>query len=75
MAGFAPNEEIELFEVSSLPPPLPPRPILILLLYCCQLFTLLFRVKEIKFEPNVTCEYVDKKLSFCGNQVYVNCFF
>ncbi|CAA2970001.1 ubiquitin carboxyl-terminal hydrolase 12-like [Olea europaea subsp. europaea] len=38
MAGFAPNEEIELFE-------------------------------EIKFEPNVTCEYVDKKLSFCGNQL------
>ncbi|KAL2549122.1 Ubiquitin carboxyl-terminal hydrolase 12 [Forsythia ovata] len=38
MAGFAPDDEIDLFE-------------------------------EIKFEPTVMCEYVDKKLSFRGNQL------
>ncbi|XP_020087505.1 ubiquitin carboxyl-terminal hydrolase 12-like isoform X1 [Ananas comosus] len=38
MAGFAPNEEIELFE-------------------------------EIKFEPTVMCEHVDKKLSFRASQL------
>ena len=38
MAGFSPNEEIELFE-------------------------------EIKFEPNVMCEHVDKRLTFRGSQV------
>ncbi|KAI3458748.1 hypothetical protein Pfo_015411 [Paulownia fortunei] len=38
MAGFAPDEEIELYE-------------------------------EIKFEPNVMCEHIDKKLSFRGSQL------
>ncbi|KAM0006400.1 putative ubiquitinyl hydrolase 1 [Helianthus debilis subsp. tardiflorus] len=38
LAGFAPNEEIELFE-------------------------------EIKFEPNVMCEHVDKKLTFRASQL------
>jgi len=38
MAGFSPNEEIELFE-------------------------------EIKFEPNVMCEHVDKRLTFRGSQL------
>ncbi|KAK6156222.1 hypothetical protein DH2020_010470 [Rehmannia glutinosa] len=38
MAGFAPDEEIELFE-------------------------------EIKFEPNVMCDRIDKKLSFRGSQL------
>ncbi|KAL0299092.1 UNVERIFIED_CONTAM: Ubiquitin carboxyl-terminal hydrolase 12 [Sesamum radiatum] len=38
MAGFAPDEEIELFE-------------------------------EIKFEPSVMCEHIDKKLSFRGSQL------
>ncbi|KAL8241254.1 hypothetical protein R6Q59_014881 [Mikania micrantha] len=38
LAGFAPDEEIELFE-------------------------------EIKFEPNVMCEHVDKKLTFRGSQL------
>ncbi|KAL0401465.1 UNVERIFIED_CONTAM: Ubiquitin carboxyl-terminal hydrolase 12 [Sesamum latifolium] len=38
MAGFAPEEEIELFE-------------------------------EIKFEPSVMCEHIDKKLSFRGSQL------
>ncbi|KAL4576689.1 hypothetical protein LXL04_012787 [Taraxacum kok-saghyz] len=37
-AGFAPDEEIELFE-------------------------------EIKFEPNVMCEHIDKKLTFRGSQL------
>lgn len=40
MAGFAPEEEIDLFE-------------------------------EIKFEPNVMCEHVDKKLTFRGSQVCI----
>jgi ubiquitin carboxyl-terminal hydrolase 7 len=39
MAGFAPNEEIQLFE-------------------------------EIKFEPNVMCEPVDKKFTFKASQVH-----
>ncbi|XP_071706732.1 ubiquitin C-terminal hydrolase 12-like [Rutidosis leptorrhynchoides] len=38
VAGFAPDEEIELFE-------------------------------EIKFEPNVMCEHIDKKLTFRGSQL------
>ncbi|XP_020184822.1 ubiquitin C-terminal hydrolase 12 isoform X1 [Aegilops tauschii subsp. strangulata] len=38
MAGFSPNEEIELYE-------------------------------EIKFEPNVMCEHIDKKLSFRSSQL------
>ncbi|KAI7729020.1 hypothetical protein M8C21_024565, partial [Ambrosia artemisiifolia] len=38
LAGFKPDEEIELFE-------------------------------EIKFEPNVMCEHVDKKLTFRGSQL------
>ncbi|XP_052138255.1 ubiquitin C-terminal hydrolase 12-like isoform X3 [Oryza glaberrima] len=38
MAGFAPNEEIELYE-------------------------------EIKFEPNVMCEHIDKKLTFRSSQL------
>ncbi|KAF5959433.1 hypothetical protein HYC85_000642 [Camellia sinensis] len=38
LAGFAPDEEIELFE-------------------------------EIKFEPNVMCEHIDKKLTFRGSQL------
>ncbi|XP_042049767.1 ubiquitin C-terminal hydrolase 12-like isoform X1 [Salvia splendens] len=38
MAGFAPDEEIELFE-------------------------------EIKYEPNVMCEHIDKKLSFRSSQL------
>ncbi|KAJ0732977.1 putative ubiquitinyl hydrolase 1 [Helianthus annuus] len=38
LAGFAPDEEIELFE-------------------------------EIKFEPNVMCEHVDKKLTFRASQL------
>ncbi|KAH6802412.1 ubiquitin-specific protease 12 [Perilla frutescens var. frutescens] len=38
MAGFAPDEEIELFE-------------------------------EIKYEPNVMCEHIDKKISFRGSQL------
>ncbi|XAR53555.1 Ubiquitinyl hydrolase 1 [Bertholletia excelsa] len=38
LAGFSPDEEIELFE-------------------------------EIKFEPNVMCEHVDKKLTFRGSQL------
>jgi ubiquitin carboxyl-terminal hydrolase 7 len=38
MAGFAPNEEIQLFE-------------------------------EIKFEPNVMCEPVDKKFTFKASQL------
>ncbi|KAI3706065.1 hypothetical protein L1987_76318 [Smallanthus sonchifolius] len=38
LAGFAPNEEIDLFE-------------------------------EIKFEPNVMCEHVDKKLTFRASQL------
>ncbi|XP_051130777.1 ubiquitin C-terminal hydrolase 12-like isoform X2 [Andrographis paniculata] len=38
MAGFEPDEEIELFE-------------------------------EIKFEPNVMCEHIDKKLSFRNSQL------
>ncbi|KAL3523697.1 hypothetical protein ACH5RR_016531 [Cinchona calisaya] len=38
MAGFAPDEEIDLFE-------------------------------EIKFEPNVMCELIDKKLNFRGSQL------
>ncbi|XP_021973074.2 ubiquitin carboxyl-terminal hydrolase 12 isoform X1 [Helianthus annuus] len=38
LAGFTPDEEIELFE-------------------------------EIKFEPNVMCEHVDKKLTFRGSQL------
>uniref|UniRef100_A0A0D9XZF3 ubiquitinyl hydrolase 1 n=1 Tax=Leersia perrieri TaxID=77586 RepID=A0A0D9XZF3_9ORYZ len=38
MAGFAPDEEIELYE-------------------------------EIKFEPNVMCEHIDKKLTFRSSQV------
>ncbi|XP_062204283.1 ubiquitin C-terminal hydrolase 12-like isoform X1 [Phragmites australis] len=38
MAGFSPNEEIELYE-------------------------------EIKFEPNVMCEHIDKKLTFRSSQL------
>ncbi|TVU50249.1 hypothetical protein EJB05_01615, partial [Eragrostis curvula] len=38
MAGFSPNEEIELYE-------------------------------EIKFEPNVMCEHIDKKLTFHSSQL------
>nr|CAB3465917.1 unnamed protein product [Digitaria exilis] len=38
MAGFSPNEEIELYE-------------------------------EIKFEPNVMCEHIDKKLTFRASQL------
>ncbi|RDX86284.1 Ubiquitin carboxyl-terminal hydrolase 13, partial [Mucuna pruriens] len=38
MAGYAPDEEIELFE-------------------------------EIKFEPNVMCERIDKKSTFCDSQL------
>nr|GFD12444.1 ubiquitin carboxyl-terminal hydrolase 12-like isoform X1 [Tanacetum cinerariifolium] len=38
LTGFAPDEDIELFE-------------------------------EIKFEPNVMCEHVDKKLTFRASQL------
>ncbi|KAK4440537.1 Ubiquitin carboxyl-terminal hydrolase 12 [Sesamum alatum] len=38
LAGYAPDEEIELFE-------------------------------EIKFEPTVSCEYIDKRLTFSSNQL------
>jgi ubiquitin carboxyl-terminal hydrolase 7 len=44
MAGFAPNEEIQLFE-------------------------------EIKFEPNVMCEPVDKKFTFKASQVHRRKFY
>ncbi|XP_076911421.1 ubiquitin C-terminal hydrolase 12-like isoform X1 [Bidens hawaiensis] len=68
LAGFAPNEEIELFEVS-----------LLISLFCYSVMldhesfnlnlTHPFLIQEIKFEPNVMCEHVDKKLTFRASQL------
>ncbi|KAG6763361.1 hypothetical protein POTOM_030775 [Populus tomentosa] len=44
MAGFAPDQEIELYEASDLH-------------------------FEIKFEPNVMCEHIDKRLTFRSSQL------
>ncbi|KAJ6986428.1 Ubiquitin carboxyl-terminal hydrolase [Populus alba x Populus x berolinensis] len=44
MAGFAPDQEIELYEASHLH-------------------------FEIKFEPNVMCKHIDKRLTFRSSQV------
>lgn len=35
------------------------------------LFSLFSKLQEIKFEPTVMCEHVDKKLSFRASQVYL----
>ena len=34
-----------------------------------------FLMQEIKFEPKVMCEHIDKKLTFRASQVCQQCFF
>ncbi|XP_076890783.1 ubiquitin C-terminal hydrolase 12-like isoform X2 [Bidens hawaiensis] len=68
LAGFAPDEEIELFEVNLFV-------CLIDMILCytinhfnCFLNSPLF-FQEIKFEPNVMCEHIDIKLTFRASQL------
>ncbi|KAF7131994.1 hypothetical protein RHSIM_Rhsim09G0140000 [Rhododendron simsii] len=69
LAGFATDEEIELFEVSDV------------IIVGFSLLghrlgfgsgshsNILFNVQEIKFEPTVMCEHIDKKVTFRGSQL------
>jgi len=75
MAGFTPNEEIQLYEVwffrssnSSMNVLLSFLGIIFQEFFCKELF--FHFVQEIKFEPNVMCEPVDKKFTFKASQVY-----
>lgn len=74
MAGFAPDEEIELFEVNQ---------------FACHLlyyvlmsaissvkrekncWHFVLYIQEIKFEPHVMCELVNKKTTFRASQVLI----
>ncbi|XP_017984829.1 PREDICTED: ubiquitin carboxyl-terminal hydrolase 12 isoform X1 [Theobroma cacao] len=70
MAAFGPDEEIELYEVVY-----PECGYYVLMhlvsksiLYAPHL-TYVFYLQEIKFEPNVMCEHIDKKLTFRTSQL------
>lgn len=90
MAGFAPNEEIQLYEVFSsvqtcivvcicsclaadicpkyvIHPVCPLHAKLCLMMFYCLINSRW--VQEIKFEPNVMCEHIDKKATFKTSQV------
>ncbi|XP_031380387.1 ubiquitin carboxyl-terminal hydrolase 12-like isoform X1 [Punica granatum] len=91
MAGFAPDEEIDLYEVSypclldtlfklpflllphSLCPHTPTNPLVAPSLYGIwylrRSLVTSSAVQEIKFEPNVMCEPVDKRMTFRGSQL------
>jgi hypothetical protein len=76
MAGFGPDEEIELYEVSLIIEVQLFSIILTCLLYIVYCLvspislTILFNFQEIKFEPNIMCERIDKKTTFRASQVY-----
>lgn len=71
MAGYAPDEEIELFEVSqwSICISCIIISMIAISLKCNTVHLMLVHIQEIKFEPNVMCEHVDKKSTFRENQV------
>ncbi|KAI8539604.1 hypothetical protein RHMOL_Rhmol09G0196000 [Rhododendron molle] len=69
LAGFATDEEIELFEVSNVIIVGFSSPGHRLGFGSGSHSNILFNVQEIKFEPTVMCEHIDKKLTFRGSQL------
>ncbi|KAL4386907.1 hypothetical protein GQ457_09G027360 [Hibiscus cannabinus] len=63
MAGFDPDEEIQLYEVGL---------VLMHLVFnrmCLPHLSYLFHTQEIKFEPYVMCEHIDKTITFHTSQL------
>lgn len=76
LVGFAPDEEIELFEVFSSHYLVNNFELSKLFAYVAIFARLLISlrpsvIQEIKFEPSVMCEHIDKKLTFRGSQVCI----
>ncbi|KAL6005120.1 CSN-associated deubiquitinating enzyme Ubp12 [Asimina triloba] len=66
MAGFSPNDEIELYEVFQVVFTFGQ----MLLLFYLEIFNAnSLSLQEIKFEPSVMCEHIDKKLAFRASQL------